>query len=548
MLPRAFGLGLLLTPFAAAQGLVSVGWEVSNPASSGLEEITFPMRIKAATHEAGYYFSQQFGFEGHSDIGYTGLQPRPDDGGRSVLHAVFSSFIPETTSNDTNCHDGADGGPGVSCAVDVFGDYSHTYHLRVQKAHDTTWVGTLIDTVTKEETHIGSYTLPKSVKGIQSSYTGFVEWYVWNSMSVHNCSTLGEVVVEFGAPLTSAAGQGRIHSVHEYGDCHGQQNFHYKDLDDGVEVTVGFKQPPPPLSDIAFTIPWTMPNIPSSGLADVTFPITVREADPEGRYLFSQYFNFGDLSYGGALEFQPSSASSQLNYLHAAFYGLVPGTTTNDTNCKPDQWGLATRCSVLFRGDYSHTYHMKVHNSEGNTWVGTIVDTKSGKKIHIGAYDIPAGAGAITGSQPGTVRLDTENFPVIRNCSALAQISAVFGLPFTSVREAGAAEFGYVRASEDCAEYRSEKNGDGVEVYVRSEGKSEEPKDNTQAIPSPTLSAPTQTVATAVKTTSTQKTSDQMPAWDGPSPDRKWDGPLPNPAWDGPSSNPKWDGPKYRGN
>lgn len=46
-----------------------------------------------------------------------GLQPRPDKNGKQRLHAAFSSFIAGTTSKDTQCSDGADGGAGVSCAT-----------------------------------------------------------------------------------------------------------------------------------------------------------------------------------------------------------------------------------------------------------------------------------------------------------------------------------------------------------------------------------------------------------------------------------------------
>ncbi|KAF5856628.1 hypothetical protein ETB97_007078 [Aspergillus alliaceus] len=179
----------------------------------------------------------------------------------------------------------------------------------VNKSHGTTWIGTLINAVTDNEAHIGSYTLPNGTKGIRGSYTGFVEWYPWNSQPQHDCSTLHAAVVVFSNPFTTTAGagQGSIYNV----------------------------------------------------------------------YIFSQFFNFGNLSYGGAIEFRPSSANGKLNYLQATFHSFVDGATTKDKNCKPANWGQSTRCAVLFRGDFSHTYHMTVRNSAGTTWIGTIIDTTS---------------------------------------------------------------------------------------------------------------------------------------------------------------------------
>ncbi|KAF8185246.1 hypothetical protein K438DRAFT_1973957 [Mycena galopus ATCC 62051] len=84
--------------------------------TTGFEDITFPMTIVEADHFSGYYFAKQFTF-GNSSIGYTGRRPRPDSGGLSGLHGVFSSFIVGTTTTDPNCKNGADGGAGVSCGI-----------------------------------------------------------------------------------------------------------------------------------------------------------------------------------------------------------------------------------------------------------------------------------------------------------------------------------------------------------------------------------------------------------------------------------------------
>ncbi|KAA8649361.1 uncharacterized protein ATNIH1004_005262 [Aspergillus tanneri] len=189
------------------------------------------MSIKDAIHEEGWYFAQDFEF----------IESE------TVIHAVFSSFVNGTISQDANCHNGADGGPGVSCAIDLPGNYSNMYHLRVQNTRGTTWNGTLINTVTGIETHIGSYTLPTGSLGIQGTQLGFVKWWPFNNGLPATCESLSQTLVVFGVPTTSTdgVGPGELENAYEVYDCAGKQDFKSQRLSDGVEVKVGFKKSPP---------------------------------------------------------------------------------------------------------------------------------------------------------------------------------------------------------------------------------------------------------------------------------------------------------------
>ncbi|PKX99631.1 uncharacterized protein P174DRAFT_438080 [Aspergillus novofumigatus IBT 16806] len=202
------------------------------------------MRISMATapHETGYYFAQQLVFNGLSDVGYTGLQPRPDVPGSSIVHAVFSSFVPGTTSTDPDCHDGADGGACVSCAVEIPAPYAPLYNLMVKNTGGTTSTATLVDSASGKSTHVGSYTLPSGAGGIKSSQVGFIEYYPWNAMPSHLRSSLLYANVTFGAPTTSTPGpgSGQVHNPYEYGDCVGKVNFDVRTTDQGYHVSVGF--------------------------------------------------------------------------------------------------------------------------------------------------------------------------------------------------------------------------------------------------------------------------------------------------------------------
>lgn len=222
-------------------GLAGLDWSIANTSSSGLTDITFPMTIVDADHEAGYYFAQQYSFEG-TGMGYTGIQPVPDVDSRSQLLVIFSSFTSGTTSDDANCSDGADGGDGVSCKLTVNATYDDTFNLEVRNTGDTTWTGTITSTNTGVQAHIGTYTLPAESGGISGSQVGFVEYYPWNGMPSHECSEIITTSVIFGNPTTTTegAGAGSVSEGYENGDCVGEAGFETEKTEEGTQITVGF--------------------------------------------------------------------------------------------------------------------------------------------------------------------------------------------------------------------------------------------------------------------------------------------------------------------
>nr|BAN17454.1 hypothetical protein [Epichloe festucae] len=223
--------------------LVGIDWSVTNVPSTGLTDITFPITIAEADHISGYYFAQQFNFVGTPDVGYTGLQPRPNKRGKPVIHAVFSSFIAGTSTKDPNCSPGADGGPGVSCSFEWNGIYGRTYNMEVKTTGGRTWVGTAVDTVTGARIHVGSFTLPKGTNGIKSKQGGFIEWYPWNASKPPNhCARLPYCKVIFGNPRTTHTGSvGKQSLAYEYGDCVGKVAFSTARVARGVRANVGFR-------------------------------------------------------------------------------------------------------------------------------------------------------------------------------------------------------------------------------------------------------------------------------------------------------------------
>lgn len=227
----------IAAPHAQAQtfgGNELLSWSISGAPSGGLTSLNFPITVNTGTaHVAGTYFAMQYGFTGQTDIGYTGLQPRPDANGHQRLRGVFSSFISGTTTTHANCSNGADGGPGVSCGVDFDATYGHTYRVVVAQAGTDTWSGTVVDTNTGQQIPVGTYRLPTGSGNLKASQVGFIEYY-----DVPSCAQQQKYDVTFGAP-TSGSLSGSTTWTREYGDCLGYGSTTVTTVGAGVRVTRG---------------------------------------------------------------------------------------------------------------------------------------------------------------------------------------------------------------------------------------------------------------------------------------------------------------------
>ncbi|KAG0223503.1 hypothetical protein BGW42_005827 [Actinomortierella wolfii] len=224
--------------------LIGTEWRFQSAPTDGLNDLTFPVNIANAPHEPGFFFAQQFSFHNTNEVAYTGLQPQKDQNGRSVFRSVFTSFQGGTSTNHPNCHLDGDGGPGVSCAVLIEGDYSHTYNTVVENIGGTTWRGTLVDTVTGAETITGEWTLPAGSGKIKNGQSGFVEHFIWTGEPPQTCDSLPFTEVTFYHPIseTSGASGGEIAAAFEYGDCVDKVGFSRTQVNGGLEIKVGFRK------------------------------------------------------------------------------------------------------------------------------------------------------------------------------------------------------------------------------------------------------------------------------------------------------------------
>ncbi|KAG6056656.1 hypothetical protein E4U17_002050 [Claviceps sp. LM77 group G4] len=226
------------TAFAA----IGNSWKFTGKPKGGLRDITFPFRMEGATHKEGYFFAQQFSFQGLHSESVCGVKTLPNVGaGRSVIRAVFSTYQPGATTEDSNCRDGVDGGPGVSCTMDFYGDYSAIFDIVIENVGGTTWNATAMNTSTGREIHVGSWTLPSSAGGIESKQYGFVEYTPWNS-GRHFCDNLPRTAATMYNPFsrTRGAGTGILNAPYEYLDCVKYMGFSTAKVANGYHIQCGF--------------------------------------------------------------------------------------------------------------------------------------------------------------------------------------------------------------------------------------------------------------------------------------------------------------------
>jgi hypothetical protein len=233
----------LATAPQLAFSLVGINWSFPDIPSGALTDVTFGFNMAGASHKAEFYFAQQFAFENIHESGYCGIQNWPSKGNASVVHAVFSTFQKNTTSDDPNCKDGADFGPGMSCGVDFNGDYNATYNITVKNTGGTTWTGTVVNLSTRESVHIGTFTLPYPAGDIQTNHGGFVEYYNWNkgNWGKDKCEKLPLTGVTMFPPWsnTPGAGQSNLTMPYQYGPCAGRVNFRTDEAGSGYKIKVG---------------------------------------------------------------------------------------------------------------------------------------------------------------------------------------------------------------------------------------------------------------------------------------------------------------------
>lgn len=170
----------------AGHGPAPVSWFTVPKQGDGFESVSSKFFIDpSSTWTTGYYAATSWNFNGH-DIQYFGLQPRSDGDGKTTGHLAYSVFGPGSAIGDPErCSGGADGGAGVSCALDIDFQAGRWYTIESTVVqHDAKlgrrWNGTFIDDATGERTYIASFWTNESYGKLSPGGAQWLEWYPFN--------------------------------------------------------------------------------------------------------------------------------------------------------------------------------------------------------------------------------------------------------------------------------------------------------------------------------------------------------------------------------
>lgn len=208
---------------------ISWNWAISGVPKEGIDHIVFPVSISDWPNRKEWYIANQFPVSGCS-IGYTGIQPISAAnglGGKKTGKAqlIFSSFDKNAKPEHKNCKYGADGGPGVSCAVlfeNLHSGMNYDLHVEVREEKDRyIYTGYLMDPdfflgiTGGYRNDIGAWSVPASKCGlIKTSQAGFLEEFKFK------CADSKHIKFTVKAPRDgSNRGKGTIRGAHSTDKC-----------------------------------------------------------------------------------------------------------------------------------------------------------------------------------------------------------------------------------------------------------------------------------------------------------------------------------------
>jgi hypothetical protein len=180
-------------------GMVSTDFQVSGGPSGGLDDITYFTTVVAEpTRTTDHYFwADQFSFAG-GQVGYIGLQPRPNAGAAPQGAAYFSVFGEGVSTTDPHCASGADGGTGLTCHVPFAYQLGHVYVLNVTRTGTDTWTGTVDDQTGGALTPIATWTTPAAWGLLSPHSSAFTEYY---AKLPGGCDDIPYALVVNGTPV-----------------------------------------------------------------------------------------------------------------------------------------------------------------------------------------------------------------------------------------------------------------------------------------------------------------------------------------------------------
>ncbi|BEJ15399.1 hypothetical protein CspHIS471_0500040 [Cutaneotrichosporon sp. HIS471] len=161
-----------------------------------------------STWRSGYYMSTSWIYtKSWNELQYFGLQPRTAGDGPTTGRLVYSVFGNGTRSTNKRCSNGADGGAGTSCSLNINFQAGQWYRIEskiiAKTATENRWEGTFIDEGTGVRTVIADFYTPVAFGGLNDAVAQWLEWYKYNldglKPATRNCTA--KFGVHFEPPI-----------------------------------------------------------------------------------------------------------------------------------------------------------------------------------------------------------------------------------------------------------------------------------------------------------------------------------------------------------
>jgi len=202
-------------------GAVTPGGMVDTHASfngDGFGEYVFPMMIRQEPVDGtGYFWAQQFFFDGTTDGGYTGMQTGGIANGMNVGKLFIVSIwnaLSAVPGPGAECEPFGGEGVGQSCRLALPWREKVAYRFAIRFVTDHQWSLHVVDPTLPGERLVGTITVPDTWGKLSPSTAGFTEYFAGTSA----CETVPEATALMYAPTADGALPTSV-ATSVYGTC-----------------------------------------------------------------------------------------------------------------------------------------------------------------------------------------------------------------------------------------------------------------------------------------------------------------------------------------
>ncbi|MGP2888829.1 DUF3472 domain-containing protein [Serratia marcescens] len=220
----------------------------------------------------------------------------------------------------------------------------------------------------------------------------------------------------------------------------------------------------------------SLPNKPSEGFKNLTFPIAIVSGPIERKFYYSQYVYFNNSSGGGAYYTGVQPKGNGQASIIFSFFGKGARVIDNVHCSGGADGGNGVSCAATVPFELGVEYHLTAElvkeGDHENVWEGSISTYGKSGRQKIGSWATPKTMGYLSGSSIGFI----EDYTGIKSCADIPTTTARFGGGYYTgktaseeVRGAITAPYG-VGVCKGKVAFSSSVDGKGNRTIVQQKG------------------------------------------------------------------------------